>query len=144
MSTPVAGRALLVAVRTSTNPGFDRIVFEFEGGEAPGYAVQYGQRPVQEDGSGNPVTVRGDAVLEMRMEHASGADLSGGTFRQTYTGPKQLAVNGPAIVDVARAGDFEGVLRWVAGTTGKLPFKVQALTNPTRIVVDVAHPGTTG
>lgn len=119
------------------------MVFEFEH-EAPGYAVRYIDRPVREDGSGNEVTVRGGAVLEVRMEHASGADLSGGKFRQTYTGPRQIEVDGAAAVEVVRTGDFEGVLHWVIGTTTKLPFKVSTLSGPNRIVVDIARPSSGG
>ena len=58
VSTPVSGRALLKAVRVSTNDGFDRVEFEFEAAP-PGYSVQYVERPVHEDGSGKEVKVDG-------------------------------------------------------------------------------------
>src|SRR4051812_26237669 len=143
VSTPVAGRALLTAVRVSTNDGFDRVVFEFEGG-APGYSVQYVERPVHADPSDKEVPVAGEAVLQIRMEHAAGADLAGSKFRETYTGPKQIPVNGPAAVEAVQVGDFEGVLRWVIGTHGRLPFTVKVLSAPARITIDIEHPPAPG
>src|SRR2546423_1331046 len=136
--TPAAGRAFLTAVRVAGQPGFDRVVFEFEG-DVPGYRVGYIDRAVQEDASGKEIAVAGDSVLRIHMEHASGADLSGGKVRQTYTGPKRVTATGTAtVVEVVDAGDFEGVLTWVAGVKGHPAFKVSALTSPSRVVVDVA------
>jgi hypothetical protein len=139
----VAGRALLTAVRVSTNDGFDRVVFEFEAG-APGYSVKYVERPVLGDGSGKEVPVAGDSVLEVRMEHASGADLSGSKLRETYTGPDRIPLNGPAAVEAVQSGDFEGVLHWVIGTHGRQPFVVHVFSGPTRIVVDLQDPPAPG
>src|SRR4051812_13604681 len=105
VSTPVAGRAVLTAVRVSTRDGVDHVEFEFEA-DAPGYSVKYVDRPVLQDGSGKEVKIQGEAVLQIRMEHAAGADLAGSKFRETYTGPKQIPVNGPAAVEAVQVGDF--------------------------------------
>ena len=139
VSTPVSAKQQLTDVRVGQQNGFDRIVFEFaNSSQPPGYKVGYVDRPVQEDGSGKPVPVSGDSVLEIHMESASGVDLSGGKVTPTYTGPKRLTPGGTAVVDLTEAGDFEGVLRWVAGVKGHPAFKVSTLTGPTRLVVDVA------
>ena|SRR5436190_4735531 len=139
VSTPVTPKRYLTGIRVGRQNGFDRIVFEFDNAaEPPGYQVSYVNRPVQEDGSGKPVTITGDSVLEIHMESASGVDLSGGKVTPTYTGPKRLTPSGPAVVDMAEAGDFEGVLRWVAGVKGHPPFVVSTLTGPGRLVIDVA------
>jgi hypothetical protein len=106
--------------------------------------VKYVDRPVLEDGSGKEVKIQGEAVLEVRMEHAAGADLAGSKFRETYTGPKQIPVNGPAAVEAVQVGDFEGVLRWVVGAHGRLPFVVHVFSAPTRITIDIEHPPAPG
>ena len=106
--------------------------------------MQYVDRPVREDGSGKEIKVDGEAVLQVRMENASGADLSGSTFRETYKGPHQVPVNGPAAVEAVQAGDFEGVLRWVIGTHGRLPFVAQVQSSPTRLVIDIEDPPAPG
>src|SRR5688500_16610067 len=62
-STPV-----LVDVRAGSHPGFDRVVFEFEG-EVPEHTVTYVDQLV-EDGSGNPVSLAGEANLEVVFQGA--------------------------------------------------------------------------
>lgn len=140
-STPGVGPAFLTAVRAARHDGFDRVVFEFDGGP-PGSEVGYVERPITEDGSGRPVTVDGTAVLEVRMEPARSARLSGEDVVFTYTGPKRLRPPGTAtVVELVQTGDFEAVLTWVVGTRERVPFKVTKLSGPPRLVVDVAHPG---
>lgn len=144
-TTPVSvpagsARALLKDVRSDHHPGFDRVVFEFES-LLPGYEVKYMPRPVVEDGSGRTVEVAGAAVLHVRMENASGADLLGEKVRQTYTGANRIAPTGTtAVKELVRVGDFEAVLSWAVGVTSEAPFKVSALASPARLVVDVAAP----
>ncbi|HEX2063226.1 MAG TPA: hypothetical protein VHE80_02260 [Acidimicrobiales bacterium] len=140
-STPGSGPAFLTAVRAARQDGFDRVVFEFDGGP-PGSNVGYVERPITEDGSGEPVTVRGAAVLEVRMEPGASARLSGEDVVLTYTGPKRLRPPGTAtVVELVQTGDFEAVLTWVVGTRARAPFKVARLSGPPRLVVDVAHAG---
>jgi len=142
MSTPAtAGPSLLTDIRVDHHPGYDRLVFEFRPGvTGPGYRVLYTSRPVLEDGSGRPVAVEGQAVLEVHMEHASGADLAAGG-QPTYRGPTRLRPSGTtAVVEVVRSGDFEGVLTWVAGVRDQARFLVHTLADPPRLIVDVRAP----
>jgi hypothetical protein len=127
---PAAGPALLTAVRVERGRG----ELEFRGGP-PGYRVQYIERPVQEDASGKTIDVKGGAVLQVHMEHASAADLANGGVA-VYTGPKRIDGTGP-VLEAVDAGDFEGVLTWVLGVPSLLPFRVITLTNPPRLVVEV-------
>lgn len=127
---PAAGPALLTAVRVDGR----RVEFEFRDGP-PGYRVQYIERPVQEDASGKTIDVKGGAVLEVHMEHASAADLANGGV-PVYTGPKRIPGPGP-VLEAVDAGDFEGVLTWVLGVPSVIPFRVTTLTDPPRLVVEV-------
>ena len=136
VSTPVTEYRYLKAVRVGSHEGFDRVVFEFESG-VPGYAVKYVDRPITEDGSGNQVDVDGAAVLSVRMEAASGADLSGGDLRQTYAGPKRIEGPGQAVAEVVRTGDFEAVLNWVLGVKSKAAFHAYT-SEGNKLIVDVA------
>lgn len=131
--------ALLTDVRLGRHEGYDRIVFEFLPGSRPGYRVRYVRPPIIEDASGRVVQVDGDAFLSIRMEPASGFDLTG-ELGEVYTGPMRIAGSSAGtevIVEVVRTGDFEAVLNWVAGVDGRLPFRVQRLAGPPRIAVDV-------
>ena len=131
------GTAQLKAVRVGRNVGFERIVFEFEGSVRPGYRIRWTEGVVTEDGSGDVVTVAGIEHLEMSMEPASGFDME--TSKPSYTGPDRIAVTQQTklLRDLVRTGDFEGVLTWVAGSSKKVPYRVQTLQSPTRLVIDV-------
>ncbi|MGI9033357.1 MAG: AMIN-like domain-containing (lipo)protein [Acidimicrobiales bacterium] len=138
--TSVAGTgspALLSAVRVGAQPGFDRVVFDFTD-HVPGYQISYVGRPVLEDASGRQVEVAGAAVLKVRMAPASGVDLSSAGARSTYSGPDRFRPPGTKVVqELARAGDFEGVLTWVVGTSTTAAFRVTTLSSPPRLVVDI-------
>lgn len=128
--------ALLTDVRVAGHEGFDRIVLEFDGPDTPGYRVAYVDTPV-EAGSGEPVTVDGEVFLEITLTPASGVDLSGETYEQTYHGPDRLRGDTAVVTEVVGAGDYEATLTWVAGLRAKAPFSVTVLDEPLRLVVDV-------
>lgn len=125
---PSGATATLTAVRAANQGPVDRVVFEFSD-RVPGYAVRYVNRPITEDGSGNPVTVEGEAVLEVRMEPAHGP-----SFR-----PATARVKGAtsAVTEVVRTGDFEAVVHWVIGVRKQQPFSVTTLDGPPRLLVEV-------
>ena len=137
VSVAPAKQGLLTAVRAAEQDGFDRVVFEFEDA-VPGYSVRYVDRPVTEDGSGNTVEVKGDSVLQVRMEPASGADLSGEELRITYKGANRLTPSTAAVTELVRTGDFEAVLTWVIGIRGKPGFRVDTTTGPPRLIIEIA------
>lgn len=129
--------ALLTDVRSARHEGYDRIVFEFSN-LLPGYSVAYSDEPVTHDPGGWEITVPGGATLLVRMAVASGVDLAGDTPVVTYGGPETVPVWSPALTELVRAGDFEAVLQWAAGVRGPAPFLVTTLTDPPRLVVDIA------
>jgi hypothetical protein len=135
VSTPPADRGLLSDVQAKTVGDVDRVTFTFEG-PLPGYRVGFVDRPITADGSGEEVTVDGDAVLQVHFEPASGFDLSG-EGRQVYKGPTELDLATRAIHDVVRQGDFEANLSWVIGLDARTPFRVRTESAPNRVIVEV-------
>ncbi len=119
-------------VRVAEHEGFDRIVLEFTGTGSPGWQVNYVDEAVL-DGSGEAVTLDGDAVLDI---YASGTTWPAAGY---YSGPRQFEPeNGGDVNDVHVGGTFEGYTQVLAGIDGDpLPFRVFALTDPSRLVVDV-------
>jgi hypothetical protein len=96
--------------------------------------------PLREDGSGNEVRIEGEAFLVVRMEPASGFDLTTGEGELVYTGPRRLSGSdaGTSVVhEVVRTGDFEAVLTWAIGLDERVGFRVSTLDNPSRLVVDL-------
>jgi hypothetical protein len=138
-ATPVAGltAALLLDIRTGEHAGFDRITFEFDGVGLPGYDVRYADPPIMYDPRGEPMEIDGTAFIVVRMEPAAGHDPDTGD--ETYFGPLELKPSLPSLLEAERVGDFEGVLSWALGLSGEVDFRVTALENPPRLVIDVGH-----
>lgn len=133
---------LLTDVRVGAHGCYDRVTFELkpQKGEADGpvaWKAGYEAGPIIEDGSGNPVKMKGAAFLVVTMS-ATGADLSQEAAPATYTGPASIeAADTTRIRQVRRTGDFEGVLTWVIGLDRKRPFHVSTQDGPARVIIDV-------
>jgi hypothetical protein len=113
-------------------------VFEFRNA-LPGYRIEYVDPPLREDGSGADIAVAGDAFVLVRMEPASGFDLSVPEGELVYKGPRRIdATDAGASVmrEVVRTGDFEAVLSWAVGLSDRVDFRVLELDSPPRLVVD--------
>jgi hypothetical protein len=135
------GTALLERVAVGRHEGFDRVVFQFEN-LRPGYRVEYVDRPIVEDGSGKEIAVAGQGVLLVRMEPASGFDLATNEGRLVYKGPRRIEGSeaGTSVVrEAVRSSDFEAVLSWAIGVQEQVDFRVRALDNPARLVVDLRN-----
>lgn len=129
---------VLRGVRVSKHDGFDRVVVVFKGAGTPGWSAQYVRTPTA-DGSGEAVDVRGDNFLDL---YASGVTIRNGypkTPADFFHGPRHFAPeHGGVIEDINVVGWFEGYSQLLLGIDGdKVPFRVFALTNPSRLVVDV-------
>jgi hypothetical protein len=138
-TAPAAGNGsgepdlVLVDVRVAKHVGFDRIVLEFAGTGSPGWQVNYVDEAIL-DGSGEVVALGGDSTLDV---YASGT-----TYDPTdpYRGRGHLEPpTGSGLEDVYVVGTFEGNTQVLVGTPGDpAPFRVFALTQPARLVIDVA------
>jgi hypothetical protein len=132
---PNAPVATLRAVRTARHETFDRVVFEFEGATAPGYHVEYIDRPVRTCGSGEVVPLAGDGWLEIRLQPAAAHDEAGNaTVEARAFGPDL-----PVLSELRLTCDFEADVTWVLGLRSPNRYRVLELSNPVRLVVDVKH-----
>ena len=126
--------ATLIEVRTASHDNYDRIVFEFVG-VAPGYRVEYTDRPVQQCGSGEEVMIAGSAWLHIQLNPANAHTEQGDlTVRDRNRVWQERGANLRALRLIC---DFEAVTEWVAGVRYRGKFRVLELTNPARIAVDV-------
>lgn len=130
----------LVSVDTQNLFGlepFDRVMLGFAGG-LPGIRVEYVSPPIVACGSGAPVTIAGEAFLQVRLTPAAAHNERGeATFRTT-----ELTPDLPTIVEAKQTCDFEGEVTWVIGLREEVDFNVFPLGEPfsNAILVDVAHP----
>ena len=129
----------MAIVRVGHHPGYDRVVWEFEGTGVPTYRVQYVDEPLG-DATGDPVPVRGDAFIEVLV--TSVGIPQEGTSRPPDASASSLS---GTVVAEAKAiyGGFEGYGQTFIGVRDRQrPFKVIVLQdpmNPTRLVVDIAN-----
>jgi len=127
--------ATVVGVRTAAHEGFDRVTIELAG-SSPGYRASWRTTPPRHCGSGAPVKMAGHAWLEVRLDPAQAHDAQG---RVTLEARPQAQPGLTALQALEMTCDFEGVVSWALGAPRALPFRVMPLSDPARIVVDVAH-----
>lgn len=121
--TSIGTTAAAVALLTDVTVTGTAVTFTFRD-DVPGIDARYVDEVVA-DGSGEAMAVGGAAHVEVRMEPASGVDLSSesGSYEETYTGPERIDGPGP-VVEVARTGDFEANLTWAIGLTDERPYRI--------------------
>ncbi|MDZ7728856.1 MAG: hypothetical protein U5Q44_12040 [Dehalococcoidia bacterium] len=135
---PAEGIAELAKVRTGVHPeegGWDRVVFEFAGAQAPATTIGYVPRALA-CGSGEAVELPGDAVLVVRFQGAVAHDDAGNVTVDVT----EFEGHGDTVLAGEQTCDFEGQVAWHMGVAGEQNFKVTRLSQPTRLVVDVMHP----
>jgi hypothetical protein len=139
-ATPAGAQSTptLVDVRAGRHPGFDRVVFEFQGA-VPEHHVRYVDQLV-EDGSGTPVSVAGSADLEVVFQGANAHEEDG----TPSVSPRRFSPGLTAVKEVARIGDFEAVVSYGIGLDRRRPLTVSTLSGPSRLVIDVSTVATGG
>jgi hypothetical protein len=125
---------VLVAVRTGSHDGYDRLVLQFRNG-LPNWRVNYVDQVASE--SGETVPLEGAAFLYVDTHPASGHEDTA-PFKQTYTGPRTLTPRYPMLRQVAWVDDFEGHVGFGLGLQRRTGFRVLELREPARLAIDVA------
>jgi hypothetical protein len=127
-------------VRTGGHRCFERLVVELQPGTGaaaptfPGYWVRYATGPVVLSPKGEPVTLRGGAVLLVSMASAMSWASNVG-----YQGPTDLfPANVVTIRELRLVEDFEGQSTWAVGLDRVRGFTVAVLGAPARLVIDIA------
>ncbi|AKF79354.1 hypothetical protein MFUL124B02_02970 [Myxococcus fulvus 124B02] len=128
-------QATLRSVRAGAHPDYDRVVFEFEGTQLPGYRIEYTKEPAVQCGSGDPVTLAGKGQLQVSFTPAKAHTDAG----EPTVATRELKPALPVLLELERTCDFEGEVTWVLGNKSNAPFRILELREPTRLVVDVKH-----
>jgi hypothetical protein len=124
--------ATLTNIRPGSHAGdgYDRVVFDFNGG-IPSWDLTRQQSPTfTRDASGQPVTLDGSAGLKLVFR---GADVAGGVA-------SDLTPRYASIREVVQLGNFEHQLTYGIGLSSSQCVRVLQLSN-SRLVVDVATSG---
>jgi hypothetical protein len=126
---------MLVAVRTGSHDGYDRLVLQFRN-DLPSWRVNYVAKVASE--SGATVPLEGAAFLYVDTHPATGHQDTA-PFKETYTGPRTLTPHYPMLRQVAWVDDFEGHVGFGLGLRRRTGFRVLELRDPARLAIDVAH-----
>ncbi|GAA3444206.1 AMIN-like domain-containing (lipo)protein [Planomonospora venezuelensis] len=129
-----AAPPIVTGARFAEHEGFDRVVVDFEG-ELPGYRVEWVPELVQ-DGSGEPIDVKGGAYLQVTITPANAHTEAGAP---TWTGGPVFQAGLGNVQNVVKTGDFEAVVGVGIVLDHKAGFRVLAQKQPNRLVIDVAH-----
>ncbi|MPV36257.1 AMIN-like domain-containing (lipo)protein [Georgenia subflava] len=127
------GDLLPTGVRVGAHEGYERVVFDFQGSETPGWRVEYVDAAIEE-GRGQEVDLDGDAILQVIAtgvrypEEAETDLLAQGSFDTEQT---------DLVDEVFVTGIFEGQNQAFIGLDEQVPFRVFTLTDPSRLVVDL-------
>lgn len=121
-------------VRAADQTDFDRIVFEFKETEVPGYRVEYVASV--KDTAGTIHKLFGKAFLRVDMNPAWAHSNETGAPSLTE---REKRVNLSTIIEFKQVEDFEGVVSYALGLSGRKPFRVTEMSNPARLVIDIKH-----
>jgi hypothetical protein len=125
---------LVTGVRFARHETYDRVVIDLDG-PTTGYTARWVDKLVQ-DGSGDPVDLKGKAYLQIALFPANAHDESGDSV---WVGPRKISAKLPNIVGIVNNGDFEAVVSIGLALNRKAGFRVLEQSSPTRLVIDVAH-----
>lgn len=101
-----------------------RISLQFRGDAVPSYYIGYAGAPVQQCGSGEPVTVSGAALLHIRLTPTDAHEFVGEAAVATIT-DRRRRLTGPLVRELVMICDFEGQVEWVVGLDRKAAFRVR-------------------
>jgi len=122
-------------IRLARQGAFDRVVLEVGGTGTPGWDVRYVDS-ASSQGSGEPVDVAGNAVLQVSL---TGVGYPYDTGVTEYPPRHPLSAAGTQdVTEVVYDATFEGTAVTFVGTNQRAPFRVYLMKNPTRVVLEVA------
>lgn len=135
-SQPAAQTNLLASdFRVGLHPGFYRVVVEFEGGGNPGWRTAWVDQAVGL-ASGAPLPIKPGKHLDVVIEGTRMPVIKGDP-EKFYSGPadKWLDDDTVAWFDTA----FEGQTHLAVSVPSERGYRVFALQNPVRLVIDIAR-----
>ncbi|WP_092802145.1 AMIN-like domain-containing (lipo)protein [Klenkia marina] len=127
------GPSVVTGIRVAQQEGYSRVVFDLSGSATPGWDVAYTDTPTQE-GSGSTLEVPPGSYLRVTLTGVTNPYEAPGV-PEAATG--YAAAQAAPVQGVYYDSVFEGQALAYVGVSAQQPFRVFALSNPTRVVVDV-------
>ncbi len=135
---PARDVGLLVGIRAAHHPGYDRIVFQFEGPLPTTHDVSWRDELWYDSaGPDRRAWVAGNAFLRVLFSPAQG--MTDNSCCDSSYGPTDRAYDLPGIVEVMEIGNWEGYLSFGIGLMERTSvLRTMTLTSPTRFAIDIA------
>ncbi|HIW95571.1 MAG TPA: hypothetical protein H9867_03675 [Candidatus Corynebacterium gallistercoris] len=125
-------------MRSGAHRDFDRVVIELVGEGQPGWLVRLTEEPVQ-SGSGFPIEYEGEQAMVVAVRGVEAPITPEGEVLPPVDHPAKDP-DMKVVLSTTDEGWFEGEQRFILGLNKRNPeFKVNLLTGPTRLVVDIMH-----
>jgi hypothetical protein len=131
---PQGDPVVLTDVDLGRHGTYDRVVLEVADGGHAGWVAEFVDEAVAA-GSGQPITLAGDAILRLTLTNMNLPTAS--SLDQVEPGTRYDGVGGIAEVYVGTT--FEGEIQVYVGVSARTPFRVFSLDDPTRVVLDVVR-----
>lgn len=119
-------------MRIGKQKGFDRVVFEMDG-TLPKWYVRYEKPPFETYGD-QYMKLRGKAFVHVSIYMVRYTDENREANESLER--RQNKIRWPVIREVKTSSFFEGEIEYLIGVSKRTPFRVLALSNPTRLVID--------
>lgn len=133
-TNPAARSPKVVDLRFATHRTFDRVVIDIVG-RIPGGNAHYARR-FHQDGSGDPVPIRGSSGIALALHRAVAHDAQG---HNVYEGPRIARPHFDTLKALAFTGDFEGTVSFGFALTHRAEYRIFFLHDPQRLVIDFRH-----
>lgn len=132
-SGPPHSRAV-TGVRIATHETFDRVVFDTVGEGTVGWYTSYTTDPITPE-FGEPVAYEGAIALDVNL---TGVYLPS-EIGEAYPPVGVVPGTGGVVVEVIHSLSFHQQSQFIIGLTEEVPYSIQILENPQRVVVDILH-----
>ena len=130
----VGERLEVTEVRVGTHDGFDRVTFVLDGDGTVGWSIGPEDEPTSQ-GSGEPIEVAGATTLWVALEPLTYPEDpdAGLAAPDRVAGPEDAVV----LTEVVQDTLFEGYHTFAVGLEEAVPFAVERLEDPQRVVIDL-------
>ncbi|QGU03446.1 AMIN-like domain-containing (lipo)protein [Corynebacterium comes] len=127
-------RRAITDVRIATHENFDRVVFDTVGEGTVGWYTSFTTDPITPE-FGEPVDYEGAVALDVNLTGVYRPSEIGEAYPPIGTVPG----TGGVVVEVVESLSFHQQSQFIIGLTEELPYSIQILENPQRVVVDILH-----
>jgi hypothetical protein len=132
----------LTGVVVTPREGYDEVAFAFGpagagSGVPPTVELAPARPPFVAGASGLPLAVDGQSFVTLTFRDMVVADAAG---TPTDAGPAAIRPSTTGVREVVRSEAFEGVVRWIVGSSAPGCVRLTADPGSSRLLLDIQHP----